>query len=231
MTKPIYDDWATHYALLLEQDRLFYQTKILIPILKEIVRTKIPNNILDIGCGPGTFSRFLAASCTNYTGIDESTKMIELAKFNNKSLAHCFKASSLESYTDVDYDFALASFVHHYFPTLDEFFRLTSRHLSLHGTLVIASIHPLKMAIRVAKNTQKPIGSTYLDGTIYQTDFLSKKKKIPIYSNSISSTVNSAYKYGFSLRRLFEPPQVDLAAPNIQKLSLICFEFERVPDV
>lgn len=51
----------------------------ILPILKPLLSKKI-NNILDIGCGSGTISLYLASKGYNVTGIDISNKAIKVCK-------------------------------------------------------------------------------------------------------------------------------------------------------
>ena len=71
-----YDKIAKEYT-----DQHAYGEQLSIPALKEFL-TFLPKNakVLDIGCGGGQDSKFLAANACSVLGIDISKEMIKLAK-------------------------------------------------------------------------------------------------------------------------------------------------------
>jgi ubiquinone/menaquinone biosynthesis C-methylase UbiE len=71
---------AGWYNRLLEEDEDTYQEKLIKPNLLRILSPKPGEEILDVGCGQGYFSRELAKAGAKVVGIDIAGELIKLAK-------------------------------------------------------------------------------------------------------------------------------------------------------
>lgn len=71
------------------------------PAMERLLDVKAGDNVLDIACGNGNFSRFLAGLGARVTAIDGSAGMIENAR--NRSEGHGADASEYESAGEIDY--------------------------------------------------------------------------------------------------------------------------------
>ncbi len=104
-----YDGWFYDFFIAPNQDRIF-------SLIKEIIE---PNSsVIDIGCGTGRFSFFVADKVSQVVGMDLSQKNIEKAeenlskKPNNKIV---FKHTSLEDIISQNllFDYAVVTYVIH----------------------------------------------------------------------------------------------------------------------
>lgn len=73
-------DW---YDDLLKEDDT-YQAKVILPNLMRLVGPMPGENILDLACGQGFFSRALDATGAKVIGVDISKELIEIAKNENR---------------------------------------------------------------------------------------------------------------------------------------------------
>ncbi|NWF90846.1 MAG: class I SAM-dependent methyltransferase [Ignavibacteriaceae bacterium] len=104
-----YDGWFYDTFIAPNQDRLFSEIKNLI---------KPNSRILDVGCGTGRFSFFIADKCSSVVGIDLSQRNIEKAK---KNLQKEINSKISFKHTDISelvkqenhYDYAVLTYVIH----------------------------------------------------------------------------------------------------------------------
>jgi ubiquinone/menaquinone biosynthesis C-methylase UbiE len=84
---------AGWYNQLLEEGQDTYQEKLIKPNLLRILDPKAREEILDVGCGQGFFSRIIAQTGANVLGIDVSQELIKYATNEAKA-----KKSDRENY-------------------------------------------------------------------------------------------------------------------------------------
>ena len=86
---PWYDD-------MLEKGEGTYQKEVILPNLLRLVDAKPEENIIDIACGQGFFSRVLAEAGAKVVGCDISSELVSLAKSNvPKAVFHVSPAEKL----------------------------------------------------------------------------------------------------------------------------------------
>jgi ubiquinone/menaquinone biosynthesis C-methylase UbiE len=71
---------ATWYNTLLEEGEDTYQSKLILPNLIRILSPQSNEEILDLGCGQGFFSRQIAQSGARVMGVDIGNELIKIAK-------------------------------------------------------------------------------------------------------------------------------------------------------
>lgn len=74
---------AGWYNELLEEGEDTYQEKVIKPNLLRILSPKAGQEILDVGCGQGYFSRAIAALGAKVVGIDIAGELVKIAKENS----------------------------------------------------------------------------------------------------------------------------------------------------
>jgi trans-aconitate methyltransferase len=98
--------------------------------------------ILEIGCGNGRDAREICKRTSNYTGIDISEKLIEIAKANLPSQR--FEVADVENYVfpeNVDIVFAFASLIHVPTDSLKNIMKQLYEKMNAGGLLFISLKH------------------------------------------------------------------------------------------
>lgn len=138
-----YERLAESYNDLIDHKphNAYYDRPNTLSLLKEVQG----QNILDAACGPGKYAEMLLAEGAKVTGLDISTRMVELARERNKGAGQFFVhdlATPLTMIQDQSYDIVLCALAMHYIEdwnnTLKEFCRV----LKSEGQLVISIEHP-----------------------------------------------------------------------------------------
>lgn len=82
-------------------------------IVKDLLGDVAGKQVLDYGCGTGTFSRYLQALGASVTGVDISENMIEVAKKNGPGdiVYHTLYENGLDFLDDNSFDFVVSNFV------------------------------------------------------------------------------------------------------------------------
>ena len=121
---------------------------------KEMLGDVKNKKILDIGCGTGSISFYLAKKGANITGIDLSTNLIEYCRKEAKrrKLNIQFKEmnAQIPDFEDNSFDIIVGSRVVHHIPEIEVFFKECKRLLKKRGFIVF--IEPLKKNIIVELN-------------------------------------------------------------------------------
>jgi len=121
---------------------------------KEFLGDVKNKKILDVGCGVGSLSFYLAKNGANVIGIDLSKKSIEFCKkeAHKKELTIGFKEmnAQIPDFEDESFDIIVGSRVVHHLPDIELFFKECRRILKHKGYIVF--IEPLKKNIIVELN-------------------------------------------------------------------------------
>lgn len=121
---------------------------------KKILGDVKNKKILDVGCGVGSLSFYLAKKDANVIGIDLSKNSIEFCKkeAQKKELTIEFKEmnAQIPDFEDESFDIIVGSRVVHHLPDIELFFKECRRLLKQKGYIVF--IEPLKKNIIVELN-------------------------------------------------------------------------------
>lgn len=74
-----WDSQASWYDRLVGDDGSLYHTEVVLPKTLELLQPVFSKRILDLGCGQGVFSRWLAKAGAKPVGVDLSTQLIQRA--------------------------------------------------------------------------------------------------------------------------------------------------------
>jgi len=135
--------------------------------------------ILDVGCGAGALSFYLAQKGANVTGIDLSKNSIEVCKNESKirGLNIDFREmnAQIPDFEDESFDMIVGSRVIHHLPNLELFFKECKRLVKPNG--YIAFIEPLKKNIIVELNRKffAPERRTRHEHPLYLSDIENAK--------------------------------------------------------
>jgi 2-polyprenyl-3-methyl-5-hydroxy-6-metoxy-1,4-benzoquinol methylase len=91
-------------------------------VVKDLLGNVEGKQVLDYGCGTGTFSRYLRAMGASVTGVDISENMIKVAKKNSPGdiVYHTLSEAGLDFLDDDSFDFVVSNFVLCTLPTRKE---------------------------------------------------------------------------------------------------------------
>lgn len=135
---------AGWYDQLLEENGDTYQEKIIKPNLLRILAPKKGEEILDVGCGQGYFSRELAKAGARVLGVDIGGELIKLAKAkagpNEKYLV--VSAERLLGFVNNRFDAAISVLALQNIKDLQSAISETARVLKPDGRLVLVLNHP-----------------------------------------------------------------------------------------
>lgn len=162
----LYDAFASSYEQTME--------KIQSNVLK-IIHTNLPNkfykNILDLGCGTGSFSKELSNKFETLVGVDISSKMLKKAaeKKLYTNLIHADAFSFLKT-SNMKFDLIIASELLCYTPNVEELLYEISTNLADNGLFVLSIEETMQKDILFSANGR------YLYRFTYIQDLLKKYK-------------------------------------------------------
>ena len=101
------------------------------------------DNVLEVGCGQGTFTQFLGGICTRVTAIDISPIKVSKAKEKMKdrpNVTICeLDALNMEGLTESSYDVIVLYRTLHFLQDIPTFYREATRLLRQDGKIVVIS--------------------------------------------------------------------------------------------
>lgn len=199
-----YDRWAVLY------DR---EANPLIAIEEPVVREAIGDvaglEVLDLGCGTGRHSLWLASAGATVTGVDFSEGMLEEARAKPGAEAVRFLAHDLQQplpFAAGSFDLVVSGLVLEHLAALDAFFAEARRVLRPGGRAVVSAMHPAMFLKGVqARFTDPASGEKVQPGS---------------FAHSIGEFVVAAVRAGFAIEGVDErAPDADFAArlPRAEK--------------
>lgn len=199
-----YDRWAVLY------DR---EANPLIAIEEPVVREAFGDvaglEVLDLGCGTGRHSLWLASAGATVTGVDFSEGMLEEARAKPGAEAVRFLAHDLQQPLPLaagSFDLVVSGLVLEHLAALDAFFAEARRVLRPGGRAVVSAMHPAMFLKGVqARFTDPASGEKVQPGS---------------FAHSIGEFVMAAVRAGFAIEGVDErAPDADFAArlPRAEK--------------
>jgi 2-polyprenyl-3-methyl-5-hydroxy-6-metoxy-1,4-benzoquinol methylase len=139
-TKEAYNHWASTY------DSVVNKTRDLEAIAaKKILKGKKFGRTLEIGCGTGKNTRWLASRSRKLTAVDFSEEMLSLAKQKNKlSHVHFKQANITKPWSFKKVDLITCSLVLEHIENISFVFKQAFKTLKHGGLFYICELHPFK---------------------------------------------------------------------------------------
>ncbi|NGP87131.1 class I SAM-dependent methyltransferase [Fodinibius halophilus] len=148
--------------------------------------------ILEIGCGTGLNTAFLAEQAKNVTGVDISEEMLAKAR-QRVSTGIDFTVADITEpwdFKDESFDLIVGNLVLEHVKDLSHVFSEASRVLRTDGKLYLAELHPYKQLQQSqAKFTRQETGEEVL---------------VNAFTHPVSEYVNEAINAGFEILRMQE---------------------------
>lgn len=221
----LYDQFGTEYARSRVKEGLLVNDYIERPVILETIKNilirkkkvKKFKNVLDIGCGPGIYTKDLAGTSECVTAIDLSHEMLEIAKdFCNYNLSSTsnleFKHTSFENYHHQGeaFDLVVATFMLSYFSDLKTFFKKIQKNLDDSGKLVTSILHPIRLfASQEHKMKSGYYVEKYFQNGFYDSDFIDKGCLVPLKRWNFQDISEAAYESGLLIEKILEPTPTD----------------------
>lgn len=184
--QPAYDIWASRYDTSLNKTR---------DLEGQALRSTLENipfgNCLEIGCGTGKNTVWLAAKANRITSVDLSEEMLAKAREKVHSKQVNFVQADIRNewaFTFEKYDLVSFSLVLEHVENLDHVFYETGRLLNAGGYVYIGELHPFKQYLGTKARFETEEGIQIVE----------------CYTHHVSGFVQAAKKYGLMLTDLNE---------------------------
>jgi SAM-dependent methyltransferase len=115
------------------------------PVIMELLGDVRDQRVLDLGCGDGGFGVELIQSGAAYTGVEASTRMLELAKPALDAVGGKLHATTIEAfdYPPETYDLVISRLALHYVEDINAVFQNVYRTLKPGGRFIFSTEHPV----------------------------------------------------------------------------------------
>lgn len=203
-----YDKWAESYDSMLNKTRDL-----------DLVATKTAleavefRSILEIGCGTGKNTEWLARRCTRLVAVDFSEEMLAIAK-NKVTDLHVewnrFDISQSWPINDDEYDLITFNLVLEHVPDLSRVISEAASRLANNGYIYISELHPFKQYL----------GS----GARFETE--NGTQKLEVFTHHISDFVKALSRVGLRIKELNEWFDSDVA--GVPRLLTILASSDRL---
>lgn len=176
-----YNNWAEQYDTNQNKTRDLEA----IALKKTLVNFQC-NNCLEIGCGTGKNTNWLATKTKHITAIDLSNEMLAKAKEKIKADNVDFIQADITkewNFANKSFDLVTYSLVLEHIPDLDDIFRKTASIIIPNGYVYIGELHPFKQ----------------YTGTKARFDSEEGQQIVNCFNHNISDFIQSALKNNFEI--------------------------------
>lgn len=189
-------------ASIVEGDRPYnshYERPAIISMLPDVTGKRV----LDVGCGSGPLSAWLASHGAEVFGFDTSPNMVRLAEKKNipgASFRVADLAEPLDFLSDNSFDLAVASLVMHYLHNWVEPLRELRRVLQPAGQLIVSTHHP-------TNELNLPVSSNYFATELIRErwNLSGKEFDVHFWRRPLSAMFAAFESAGFGVRSFLEP--------------------------
>lgn len=169
--------------------------------------------VLELGCGTGKNTEWLAANCRTVTALDLSEGMLAAARARVSADHVSFVQHDLTAawpVADGTMDLVVGNLVLEHIKDLAPVFRECARVLRRGGKLYMSELHPA----RQLRGAQAHFTDVRSGDIVY----------VPAFTHTISEYVNSAISAGFTLRHMgewLEEPHIAHVPPRLLTLQFV----------
>lgn len=198
-----YDAMAVDYDAAVAEGERPYNSLYERPAIFSMLADVTGKRVLDVGCGSGSLSAWLAGRGAEVVGFDASASMVRLAE--QKRIAHAsFRVADLSKpltfLADSSFDVAVASLVMHYLRDWVDPLRELARVLSPSGELIISTHHP-------ANDIKLSATGNYFDTELVHErwDLDGKEFEVHFWRRPLSAMFSAFETAGFRVISFIEP--------------------------
>lgn len=231
-----WNNFANEYAATHGEYGDIHKEIVLNPAIFSLIGMIENKEVLDAGCGEGYLSRLLAKEKARVTGVDYSTRMIEIAEERtNSNLAIKYfegNCEKLDFLADESFDLVISNMVVQDLPEYESALKEMYRILKPNGELVFSILHPC--FVTPNSGWEKDINGDKLfwrvDNYFYEGAYrqkLGKEADILFFHRTLTTYLTTLLKIGFNLDSLLEPkPSEEVLAkyPSFEE-DLRCADF------
>jgi ubiquinone/menaquinone biosynthesis C-methylase UbiE len=139
--KTDWDNVASWYDTHLEGADT-YQAKVITPNLLRMLAVKKGETVLDLACGQGYFSRLIAATGAQVTGLDLSKDLIAMAKEKSPTIFYSVASSESTGLKKESVDSVVTVLAFENIKKIDETVAEIQRVLKKEGRFILVMLHP-----------------------------------------------------------------------------------------
>ncbi|WP_332859509.1 class I SAM-dependent methyltransferase [Janthinobacterium svalbardensis] len=224
----IYDQFGRKYCLSRFSNGSLFNDHIEAPVVASLIDDASSlrgKRALDIGCGPGIYTKMLLSHDVNVTAIDSSSLMLDATKEYCESSGYkaggnleFIQGRYEETNFNGSYDLILATFMISYFEDLTLAFIKMRSQLKKGGYIITSMLHPFRMFER--DRIPSDLYPSYFEGGFYQADFLDKDSPLKLRRYNFSDIFFAATSAGLRITKLIEPKaNLDSTYPDRNKLE------------
>ncbi|MFN2499447.1 MAG: class I SAM-dependent methyltransferase [Pyrinomonadaceae bacterium] len=202
-----YDQWAETYDS--EQNRTRELAR---QVLREIDLNVAGREVVEVGCGTGRNTEWLATLARTITALDFSEEMLRRAQARVQDPRVRFIQHDVRlpwPLPDDSTDLIIAILVLEHVEHLKIVFAEAARTLHANGQVFICELHPMRQLLGGQVQFSNPQSG--------------ECKLVPAFLHNLSAFVNDALATGFELRRLDEWRDPDAASSSIPRLLSLLF--------
>ena len=191
------------------------------PAVRSLLPELTGKTVLDLGCGTGFLSRYLARQgAKRVVGVDISKKMLATARESTKDERIIFLESAIEhfDFTSEQFDLTVSSLAFHYLADLDFIFKNINACLKEDGLLVFSMEHPIitcSQGMHPGWEIDETGQKKYWQVDAYSQEGIRKSHwhvdGVVRYHRKLSSILNSLFACGFWINKVWEPHALEEA--------------------
>lgn len=224
-----YDEIAEHWSEFVEAP---WKNEILWPTIRSLLPEVAGKAVLDVGCGDGTYTAWLADRGADAVGIDLSREMVNTARETHGDRAKFRQADITDSLSfaeDQHFDLVLCQHVFSHLRDVSDPLAEFARVLKPGGTVVLSTHHPFHDHLVVADQTYpdtreidgmdlNPVvvpesdEQTYNETEAFEIYWGGSGSSNPgtYYRRPLSDLLQPVLDAGFELQRIIEPDILEL---------------------
>ena len=198
------------------------------PAIRSLLTGVAGKRVLDMGCGTGVMSRWLAEQgAASVLGTDISERMLEKAMAQpHPKIKYLRSAAEDLDFPDGSFDLVTSSLMFHYVEDLRSLLARIRRWLVPGGRLVFSTEHPIftsaqgQFAERWTRDADGNLEAWKVDHYLDEGRRVSKwfVDGVVRYHRTVATLMNTLIETGFLITRVLEPPAVEEAERRIPDL-------------
>lgn len=206
------------------------------PTIERLIGDVSGKRVLDLGCGSGTNSLWLAERGAHVVGLDLSQTMVSLAqeRARERSVLADFRVADIREplpFGETEFDVVLSSTALHYVEDIDSTMKDVARVMKPAARLVASVLHPMSTALFPLADSEDVEGPDPWEGWYFGSpircietpwlgfgDVSSEGRRIFCHHHTISDYFSAVSAAGLVITEMLEPsPPPEFATMNASR--------------